>query len=79
MHKKIYTLLLALYCWLLVVPAYAQKDTTAVKKVEMADSFRANGKIYVVIAVLLIILFGLFLYVVRLDRKINKLEKDFNK
>jgi uncharacterized membrane protein len=80
MHKKIYPLLLAFCCWLSTLPARAQSDTAAAaKKVEMADGFRANGKIYVVIAVLLIILFGLIMYVVRLDRKINKLEKDFNK
>jgi hypothetical protein len=43
--------------------------------VEMADTMRSSGKIYVVIAVILTILTGLILYVVRLDRKITKLEK----
>ena len=43
--------------------------------VEMADTMRSNGKIYVVIAVILTILTGLILYLVRLDRKISKLEK----
>ena len=47
-------------------------------KPEMADAMRANGKIYVVVAVCLIILTGLFLYVWKLDRKISKLE-DSNK
>ena len=42
--------------------------------VTMADTFRSNGKIYVVVAVCLIILTGLFLYVWKLDRKISKLE-----
>ena len=36
---------------------------------------RSAGKIYVVLAVVLTILAGLIFYVVRLDRKINKLEK----
>ncbi len=36
---------------------------------------RSNGRIYVVIAVMLTILAGLIIYVVRLDRKIKKLEK----
>jgi len=50
-----------------------------VKKVEMADHFRANGKIYVVIAVLVVILSGLFLYVARLDRKDQQIgEKRLN-
>ena len=46
------------------------------KKVEMADLMRSNGRIYVVVAVVLTILIGLILYIWRLDRKINKLEKE---
>jgi CcmD family protein len=42
--------------------------------VEMADQFRADGKIYVVIAVVSIILAGLFVYLFRLDRKLTNLE-----
>ncbi len=45
------------------------------EKVEMADTMRSNGRIYVVVAVALTILIGLILYIVRLDRKISKLEK----
>lgn len=43
---------------------------------EMADLMRSNGKIYVVIAVMLTILLGLILYLVRIDRKITRLEKE---
>ena len=43
--------------------------------IEMADTMKANGKIYVVIAVMLTILAGLVFYLIRLDRKISKLEK----
>lgn len=46
------------------------------KKVEMADLMRSNGRIYVVVAVVLTILIGLILYVFRLDRKLSKLEKE---
>ena len=46
------------------------------EKVEMADSMRSNGKIYVVVAVCLIILIGLFVYVLSVDRKLKRLEKD---
>lgn len=42
---------------------------------QMADTFRSNGKIYVVVAVILTIFAGIILYLVRLDRKITKLEK----
>ncbi|MEY4628864.1 MAG: hypothetical protein RLZZ595_1190 [Bacteroidota bacterium] len=41
-----------------------------------ASVMRSNGKIYVVVAVVLTILFGLIAYVIRLDRKITKLEKE---
>ena len=44
--------------------------------VKMADVMKENGKIYVVIAVMLTILAGLILYLIRLDRKISKLEKN---
>ena len=44
--------------------------------VKMADMMKENGKIYVVIAVMLTILAGLVLYLFRLDRKISKLEKN---
>lgn len=46
------------------------------KQTEMADLMRSNGRIYVVVAVILTILAGLILYVARLDRKIRKLEKE---
>lgn len=36
---------------------------------------RSNGKIYVVMAVVITIVAGLFIYVASLDRKISKLEK----
>lgn len=45
------------------------------QEVKMADVMKENGKIYVVIAVMLTILAGLVLYLIRLDRKISKLEK----
>lgn len=44
-------------------------------EVEMADILRSNGKIYVVVGVILIIFIGLTAYTVRIDRKITKLEK----
>ena len=67
------TLLLLFFCWMMTLPVTAQTDTT---KVEMADGMRANGKIYVVVLVLVTILAGMIFYVARLDRKIGKLEKE---
>ena len=42
--------------------------------VEMAEGLRSSGKIYVVVAVLVTILLGIVLYLVKLDRKIKKME-----
>lgn len=56
----------------------AQEKKPDSYRVEMADTMRSNGRIYVVVAVVLTILFGLILYVVRLDRKISRLEKEIN-
>jgi len=53
--------------------AKAQGSTT---NDTMASLMRSNGKIYVVVAVVLSILLGLIAYLIRLDRKISKLEKE---
>lgn len=62
-----------LYCFLsvLLIPisGFAQE-------VEMADAMRANGKIYVVIAVVLVILSGILIYIFQTDRKLKQLEKE---
>jgi len=54
----------------------AQTVFSQTQKTEMAELMRSDGRIYVVIAVILAILAGLILYLVRLDRKIAKLEKE---
>ena len=50
------------------------QDTTA--PVSMADTMRSNGKIYVVVAVILTIFAGIIIYLIRLDRKMSKLERE---
>ncbi|MBK9479803.1 MAG: CcmD family protein [Bacteroidetes bacterium] len=47
--------------------------------VEMADTMRSSGKIYVVVTVLLIIFVGIVIYLSRLDSKLSKLEKELKK
>jgi len=54
---------------------YAQTSATNAP-VEMADGMRSNGKIYVVVGVVLIILFGLLTYLISIDRKIGRIEKE---
>ena len=66
--KKI-TLLMCFFA--IAASSFAQDKTTG-----MADTMRSNGRIYVVVAVMVTILLGLILYVIRVDRKITKLEKE---
>lgn len=44
--------------------------------VEMADAMRAEGKIYVVVAVLVVMFSGLLAYAIRIDQKLGRLEKE---
>ena len=71
MIKKFFTTILFSSSVLMI-----QAQEAAVQKSVMADLMRNNGKIYVVIAVMLTILTGLIGYMIRLDRKISKLEKE---
>ena len=43
---------------------------------EMADALRQSGKIYVVVAVIAVVLTGLLIYLISLDRKIGRLERE---
>ncbi len=74
MQKKYFSVPITVIFLLICFITNAQ-DSAANKKPEMADALRADGKIYVVIAVVITILAGLILYVARLDRKISKMEK----
>ena len=74
MHKhKLFAVRILFLCIALCVNVVSFAQA---KNVEMADAMRSNGKIYIVVAVCLTILIGLFLYVFSLDRKLAKLEKE---
>jgi heme/copper-type cytochrome/quinol oxidase subunit 2 len=68
--KQLIVTLIVLFVQLL---AKAQDSTNHVA--QTPTGLHAGNKIYVVLVVVLTILIGLFLYVIRLDRKISKLEK----
>mgnify|MGYP001582542088 CR=1 FL=1 len=42
----------------------------------MADELRSSGKIYVVVGVLSVIFIGIIIYLINIDRKISKMEKE---
>ena len=60
---------------LLTVVAILYLRTDVYGEVEMAEYFRSSGKIYAVIAVLLVIFAGIIIFLIRMERKISKIEK----
>lgn len=82
--------ILAIWCFILGTTAGIQQvqaqpeqaqveysSAPAETEVEMADTLRQDGKIYVVVVVLLTVLVGLIIYLIMIDRKVGKLEKQF--
>lgn len=69
--RKLLPYFFMLFFILLANLAKAQAENTP-----PVDMMRSNGKIMVVVAVVITILLGLFFYLVSLDRKINKMEKE---
>ncbi len=65
--------LLALSLFLLLNTNLMSQDA------EMADTMRSNGKIYVLVAIILVIFAGLIAFLVITDRKVSKLEKRLEK
>lgn len=66
-HKSIYLTFL-----LLMVATFVQAQESTVA---MADTLRSEGKIYVVVGVVMLLVAGLLGYVIYLDRKLSRIEK----
>lgn len=64
-----------LYILIIVIIFNIQSIAQSASQPEMADLLRSNGKIYVVVGVLAIILIGIVVYLFALDRKLTTLEK----
>jgi len=54
-----------------VLTTFAQDQS-----VQMADTLRQDGKIYVVVACIFVIVGGLVLFLIRIDGKLSRLEKE---
>jgi len=67
--KKLSVLLLLLLGY---VTCFAQNSDVP----EMADVMRSEGKIYVVIATIVIVFTGLSIYLFTIDRRLRKIEKE---
>lgn len=66
------TFLLLLISFLAHAQEGPQQDT---ETGPVNEFFRSNGKIYVIVGVLLIIFTGIVIFLISLDRKISRLEK----
>lgn len=74
LHNK-KTILIAFTC-LMTLTSLAQASVSEASR--EGGFMRSEGKIYVVMVVVITILAGLILYVSRLDRKLSRLEKSEN-
>ncbi len=70
--QQLQKLSFTLFAFLPGIPLLAQMR----EKPEMADLMRSNGKIYVVVAIAALVFLGIVLYLINLDRRLRKLEKD---
>jgi len=74
--------LLIFFCLIFSLSALAQEkipvtDSDYVNNsVDMADTMRSNGKIYVLVGIIVIIFTGITVYLINTDRKISRLEKN---
>ncbi|MDN3204340.1 CcmD family protein [Algoriphagus sediminis] len=75
--KKLITIVMLVFS----LSALAQEKTPVTEadysnsSVEMADLMRSEGKIYVLVGIILIIFLGITFYLISTDKKISKLEK----
>ena len=69
--KKINYLLFTMLAFVSPVIGFAQNSD-----IEMADTMRSNGKIFVVIGVIGIILVGILIFLLLIDKKVRILEKN---
>ncbi|MBS1764919.1 MAG: CcmD family protein [Bacteroidetes bacterium] len=63
--------LISLFVLLALLPSVSMAD------VEMADTLRSDGKIYVVVTVLCIVLAVILIYLFSIDRKVKRMEDRF--
>jgi CcmD family protein len=62
--------------FLLIVFPFTACIAEETDSIEMADALLSNGKIYVVVTVLSLIFAGITIYLIRLDKRISKMERE---
>lgn len=78
--KKILTIVLSLFS----LVALAQEKIAVTESdysnssVDMADLMRSNGKIYIVVGIIVIIFIGIVAYLIYTERKLTRIEKSIS-
>lgn len=55
---------------------WSQTNSAVSETIEMADTMRSSGKIYVVVLIVALVFAGILVYVIAMDKKVSKLEKE---
>lgn len=76
MRRKIVAFSIYMFLFIMGIAPLAQAQVGEESTIEMADTMRSDGKIYVVVLVVLIAFTGLMIYAISTDRKLSKLEKE---
>ena len=69
---------ISLFVALLANISVALAQETASSQIDMADTMRSEGKIYVVVVVVSIVFTGLIIYAFNIERKLGKVEKELD-
>ena len=76
--KKLFTFLLLAFSLTALaqekIPVNAADYSNS--SVEMADLMRSEGKIYVLVGIIVIVFVGIIIYLISTDRKISQIEKN---
>ena len=70
---------LVLFAGFLFLNIWAFSQQMNLNEEEPTDFMRSNGKIYVVVAVIVVIVSGIFIYLFNLDKRMRRLEKNQDK
>lgn len=74
--KKIIIAGLCILLNIVVFVPFSMAQVMQSNDIEMADTMRSEGKIYVVVLVVVIVFTGLIAYTINTDRKLNRIEKE---
>lgn len=78
--KKLLTIVLSLFSLVALAQEKIAVEASdySNSSVDMADVMRSNGKIYIVVGIIVIIFLGIAAYLIYTDRKLSKIEKSIS-